>query len=66
MLAVFNFNAKFCPSCGTEIKASESQLESKQSFTCQCGTIYQVGDTQPVLDAASKSGGDMEDTLETT
>ncbi len=66
MYAVFDFVPKYCPNCGEPIKFVDREARADYwagiTHFCdrRCGFEYQRAETDHVIEAAVKSGGDAD------
>ena len=59
-LALFNFRPSHCPECGNKLIPNSSDYAAKASHYCpKCNLIYQLAETDKIIQAAELSGGDL-------
>lgn len=64
MIMILDFMPKHCPNCGKEITIDKDKYLRQDwnincSFVCTCGLNYQLANADDILEAATRSGGDL-------
>lgn len=60
MIAILDFEPRFCPSCGEDLSHDRTDWQAKASHACPgCELHYQLADREQIKQAATASGGDL-------